>query len=1343
MIESIGTSHQSPYPGLRPYRQEEADIFFGRVKEICRMLERLENNFFLAVVGSSGSGKSSLVKAGLLPAIKDGYLFTENTHENWTFLNIRPEEDPIRALATEFVRSMPGEKDKSKIAFTRSELQASPNGLVNLIKNIRHPSSILLLIDQFEEIFRYQVNSSERSDQLDDRQRNSKADQRNQAIAFVNLILHTIRYSEKHENSPKIYVVITMRSDFIGHCESFEELAQVVSTSQFLVPLMKREQIREAIEKPLSLFGWSAESELVNEIINDAGSTSDQLPLMQHALMRTWLKARKINEESKGEKILTRKHYKDAGGIDAALSEDLEAALGSLNEVERRVAQILFVSLCERNSEGHIIRRPVELHTVTELAEVEENIVKKVVRIFQDNNRNFITAAPAGDLIESSLLDISHEALLRQWKTLGMWFDHEQESADTYRRLVYQANQWAMERGNKLSDLDLKQAENWRRDLLCAGSAWGSRYNQNEKSGTSFRDVERLLEVSRIEQDQNEKMIEERNQEKERNLTDLRKNIDAKEKIEKKLRATSKQLLLLLILSVGVTIYTSLITYTSKKNQQQLYLGTAKLFFRSDPEMAIKYVLASMQIQPLPWIRAPIDMVVLDSLSSALELPSRIPFESSSIDETETLPDTGQSLVWSILYHEPTKAPEDQLIITGGADGWVKLWDAKGNLLTKEIHRKQIKESGVSTIEDEKGEPVLAMGFLDKENLITGTSQGSLIRWKLNKEKSQWKISKVWEKDGQTKHAHAVQTIARLNDKEILVGDALGNISRWSIDGNLLSRISRDVTKHGRITAVLPTSYDEFYAAGIDGSITQWRGNNFIARLDTGEPVRGLIRTSDGFLISASGYGNIQKWSGDSRLWNSRAQSAIFDPVKSNQGSIKSLVQIKGDKFVTTGTDGTFTIWQDSEQLITPIQANQGVLMSISASADGNQLFAGGSDGKVSKWNLSKIKDIHQFIVNDREITSAQLLPENAVITGDDKGHLVLWNPVGPNNEKGKRMKTIKTNLGPIKLIAYLEKHKVIFVSGTKGRMGMWDVKLSRPPTLMTDPRQPKITGVVELENQKLITSGENGTLIERNSRDLRETTNGSLALPKSPKIYRMIKLTQTHNKELLIGGLNELWQVDKWKYLNQAKAMPIQLGKAPISSLLELSDSNFLIGTNDGRVYQWNKNNILEAAPTTTPLVAMIPFQNETLIGSDQGSIYSHRKDILYKGILGSKIRTGLGQISYFYNSGKDDNRLTAMWKESKSLFIRRWENPYQILRNSCLRINSNERSQSWPQQFKNWIQQNLRMWKNGRFTMAEEGQKEQEYVDQLVRSFCENQINKYSGNFSQDLPKEDSPRF
>ncbi len=266
----------NPFPGLRPFGESEEHLFFGRESQVDTMIDKLADGRFLAVVGPSGSGKSSLVNCGLRPALIRGALSSAGT--SWRIAKFRPGNDPLqsmtRALAQKGLLFDDLGASVSLEEVIDTHLRMSKRGLIELVRKARLPehTNLLIIADQFEELFRYASVTD------------SSAEAAHQEIsrAFVNLLL------EPHlHHSQSIYVVLTMRSDFLGDCATFEGLPEAINSGQYLVPRMSRNERRAAIEGPVHVAGADIEPVLLTRLVNDVGDNPDQLSILQHALNRT------------------------------------------------------------------------------------------------------------------------------------------------------------------------------------------------------------------------------------------------------------------------------------------------------------------------------------------------------------------------------------------------------------------------------------------------------------------------------------------------------------------------------------------------------------------------------------------------------------------------------------------------------------------------------------------------------------------------------------------------------------------------------------------------------------------------------------------------------------------------------------------------------------------------------------------------------------------------------------------------------------------------------------------------------------------------------------------------
>jgi tetratricopeptide (TPR) repeat protein len=461
----------NPFPGLRPFEADEDHLFFGREKEIDELLRRLRLCRFLSIIGTSGSGKSSLVRSGLIPSLYGGFMV--NTSPGWRIAIMRPGEDPVRHLAAALnspdVIGATGELEGTNSVLLEATLQRGTRGLVEAVRQARALSgdNLLIVVDQFEELFRFRRNS-----QLEN--------SRNEAAAFVKLLLEATRQEEI-----PIYVVITMRSDFIGDCMDFVGLPEAVNNGAYLVPRMTRDELRSAITGPVAVGGGNIAQRLVLRLLNDLGDDYDQLPIMQHALMRTW---DHWAQRSPSTTAIDIEDYEAIGTFRHALSIHAEEAYEETGtEDAKKTTERMFKALTDTFSDNRGIRRPTSLTDLTAICQTSEAEVIRIVEIFRRPGRSFLMPPADVPLEEQSIVDLSHESLMRCWSRLVGWTEQEKVSADIYNRLS-DAAMWCEEgRAGLWRNPELEVGQKWVRENQPT-AAWAQRYNTNFVQVMSFLD---------------------------------------------------------------------------------------------------------------------------------------------------------------------------------------------------------------------------------------------------------------------------------------------------------------------------------------------------------------------------------------------------------------------------------------------------------------------------------------------------------------------------------------------------------------------------------------------------------------------------------------------------------------------------------------------------------------------------------------------------------------------------------------------------------------------------------------------------------------------------------------
>ncbi|MEM9498230.1 MAG: hypothetical protein AAGA28_09945, partial [Pseudomonadota bacterium] len=467
-----------PYPGLRAFEHDEADFFFGRDGAVDQMIDKLAETRFLAVLGSSGSGKSSLVRTGLLDGLELGL---HPAGSDWALCVFTPGGAPFSNLAAELLKIQDDAGASSADATVRQELLAAmlrqgPRSLVEwcVEGNLPAGQNLLLLVDQFEELFRF----------------GGYAD-REEAEAFVRLLIEGCNSEEA-----SIHVVMTMRSEFLGACALIPGLAEIINRGTYLTPRMTRQQCREAVVGPTRLVGGQIEDELVNRLLNDMISfapwdsesgtdrlksmarRADQLPLMQHVLNRLW----RMSAETG---CLTLDGYLGLGGLDGALDAHGNELLSQFTDDEKSVVAAIFCNLVDGYSTETATRRPMRLADLVASTSADSETVVKILNVFRSDDCSFLRPGSRVTLHDDTIVDISHESLIRQWSQLREWVAEENRAASFWRRLSSANSRYRAGEGGLLVGLDLANLGSWWHRTQPT-RAWASRYSDDYDSVADF-----------------------------------------------------------------------------------------------------------------------------------------------------------------------------------------------------------------------------------------------------------------------------------------------------------------------------------------------------------------------------------------------------------------------------------------------------------------------------------------------------------------------------------------------------------------------------------------------------------------------------------------------------------------------------------------------------------------------------------------------------------------------------------------------------------------------------------------------------------------------------------------
>jgi len=470
----VGQEMFNPFVGLRPFDEHESYLFFGRDGQSDELVRRLARKRFLALVGVSGSGKSSLVRAGLFANLRGGFMAAAGS--SWRIALMRPGNAPIATLAEVLQAVLRNPEVPEGDAFPKALIEVTLRrgslGLIDAVQQARlaRDENILVVVDQLEELFRYKRVRKDATSEGD-------------AAAFVKLLLEA-----PQQAAIPIHVMLTMRSDFLGDCAEFRGLPEMMNDSQYLIPRMNRDERRQAIEGPIGVGGGQISQRLVQRVLNDVGEDPDQLPVLQHALMRTWQHWEQHRQDGSP---LDLQDYEAIGTMARALSLHADEAYQELNaERSRKIAEKLFKRLTERGPDSRETRHPAQLEELGAVAAAQPAEVIEVIDKFRNPARSFLMPPFGATLQNDSVIDISHESLIRKWKRLDGWVDQESDSRVMYLRLADAANRYQAGKAGLWRNPDLRLALDWF-EREQPNAAWAQRY------GGGFERVDTFLRKSK------------------------------------------------------------------------------------------------------------------------------------------------------------------------------------------------------------------------------------------------------------------------------------------------------------------------------------------------------------------------------------------------------------------------------------------------------------------------------------------------------------------------------------------------------------------------------------------------------------------------------------------------------------------------------------------------------------------------------------------------------------------------------------------------------------------------------------------------------------------------------
>ena len=369
-----------PFRGLAPFDAVHAEYFFGRERLIAGLVARLVGSTRLAVFGPSGSGKSSVVRAGLLPALADGVL---PGSERWRQTLMRPGEHPLAELGRALASLAAGGDGDDPVAAALASLAPDER--------------LVLAVDQFEELFTACRDEGERA-------------------AFAEALV-----TAAADPDQRAVVVLAIRADFYGRCADYRALAAQISANQLLVGPMTREELRRAIELPARRAGLRVEPGLVSELVDDVADQPGGLPLLSTALLELW--------QERSARTLRQASYAASGAVSGAVARLAERAYRRLTEPQRERARAILLRLADAE-EAALVRRRVAL---SELEAERDADAAEALAVLTESR--LVT-------VDEDTVEVAHEALLREWPRLRGWLEDDAEGRRLHQHLIHAAAEW-------------------------------------------------------------------------------------------------------------------------------------------------------------------------------------------------------------------------------------------------------------------------------------------------------------------------------------------------------------------------------------------------------------------------------------------------------------------------------------------------------------------------------------------------------------------------------------------------------------------------------------------------------------------------------------------------------------------------------------------------------------------------------------------------------------------------------------------------------------------------------------------------------------------------------------
>jgi WD40 repeat protein/energy-coupling factor transporter ATP-binding protein EcfA2 len=1044
MSAAAASPRPNPFPGLRPFREDEEHLFFGRENQVDAMVNKLAETRFLAVVGTSGSGKSSLVNCGLRPALRQGLMSRAGT--SWRMAQFRPGSDPIgamaRALAQDGVlfREQPAE-GLTLAEIIETTLRMSKLGLIDIYEMapLDEGVNLLVVVDQFEELFRYrQLEAAGHG-----------GDQRisEEAAAFVNLLLEV-----KQQQTCPIFVVLTMRSDFLGDCTQFPGLAEAINAGQYLVPRMTRDERRAAIEGPVRVGGAEIAPVLLTRLVNDVGDNPDQLSILQHALNRTWAR---WQDESGGKGPLDLTHYDAIGTMAHALDQHAEQAYAELNTArQQQICEKLFRALTDKATDPRGVRRPTALHTLCALADATAREVTDVIDVFRDPGRSFLMP-PAGEVLGAeTVIDISHESLMRVWQRLDTWGNEEARSARTYRRLAEAAALHAAAMAGLWRNPELQLALAWR-DNSHPNETWAARYHAGFAAAIDFLETSLTQRQREEDEEEAERQAEIRHQQE---LAEAAVKLATEQRRRAK-AAVVGVIVALLLAAFGGYEALNAIRQTAVAHRAEVRAVSTLARQSTERGDATTGMLAALPMMPKATLlnprphSAPAAMALLDAWSHHREIATLIGHTAyilkasfspdgervvtASADNTARVWDAESGIVLTVLsghtglIFEASFSPDGKRVVTASADATARVWDTQSGVMIAVL-------SG-------HGGPVVSASFsADGKRVVTASKDSTARVW----DAQSGAIIAVL-----SGHTAGLYTAAFSPDSKLVVTASDDTTARvWDAQsGAVIAVLSGH--KNGVRRAYFSPDGELVLTASFDATARLWDAQSgaVIAVLSghKGPVVSASFRADGKQVVAAS-------WDKTAGIWDLSGAPlvATFSTFLSGHtGQVyRASFSPGGERVVTASEDGTARVWDLSgaEPVATVLGGHTSSVYAASFSADGKRVVTASRDMTARVWDVSGLIPMapvaielsgHKGSVNTASFSADGKL----VVTASNDKTAQVWKAQVWDAHSGAEIAELTGHKGPVNTASFNADGTLVVTASSDNTAQLWDAKTGEP----------------------------------------------------------------------------------------------------------------------------------------------------------------------------------------------------------------------------------------------------------------------------------------------------------